>query len=102
MKQRITMEDLKQLSPEQKEKLKKLFFGKFWDVVVDEVLADKLDIGQMIEILDEQAKKLNMDFFIKIRHNRNEEEKELCDVLFEMIKAVLQRWITNALNAESC
>jgi len=97
---------LAQLSLDQKEKLTQILFGENHDDIVDEAIAEKCDIGQMIEtlFLHPSRKYYGSALIIHLsKYNsaiytgdRDFEDNipetiddELCDALFYAVKAIL-------------
>jgi hypothetical protein len=106
MKQRITMEQFRELTEERTESLKFILASMDKEGKVSPMLEDwLLSIGQMIEILDRQCKSHNLYMennpgtctwevnrvYTKngIPHAPTIEKTELCDCLWELVKRIL-------------
>jgi hypothetical protein len=113
MKQNITTEQLNELSQDAKEKL---YIALFPDMIEDEnrkivgfrqiidINPEYLDIGRLIEFLDENIVNSNIDicqhkpyddgWFWSVTtkiENKDTESPELCDALWEACKEILNK-----------
>jgi hypothetical protein len=115
VKRRITVEQLQELTEEQKKKLNEWWRAegfRLYDIAYDEKLGEKvnvcnqeyidltinslplLDIGQMIEILGHRLSKIDYDgfinnYYVQIREVATYGKYELVDALWEAVKNVL-------------